>query len=66
MGLERPSRKVSGGQKKGVPTKPALWGRGEAKSQVVFSACGKYRIVTCAPTKAVGESFDLWMHPVGM
>jgi hypothetical protein len=31
----------------------AFMGRGKAKTQMVFSACGKYSIVACALTKRV-------------
>ena len=37
----------------GVPTKPALRGRGEVKTQTEFSACGKCSVVTCTSTKRV-------------
>jgi hypothetical protein len=32
----------------------AFVGRGEAKAQVEFSACGKWNIVPCASTKSWG------------
>ena len=44
---------------KGTPQRRMVFeGRGKAKTQLIFPACGKYRVVACALTKrvaAVGE-----------
>ena len=42
---------------KGSPQRRmAFVGRGEAKTQVEFSACGKWNIVACASTREVARS----------
>ena len=44
---------AAGGRNTWGPHKACFVGRGEAKAQVEFSACGKCNIVTCALTKRV-------------
>ena len=44
---------AAGGRNTWGPRKAGFAGKGEAKTQVEFSACGKCNIVACALTKRV-------------
>ena len=44
---------AAGGREKRGPRKACFVGRGKAKVQSEFSACGKWSIVACALTKRV-------------
>ena len=59
-----PDKGSRGVWKTGTPQRrTAFVGRGEAKAQVEFSACGKWNIVTCASTKIGGWDKDGTTNP---
>ena len=65
----RPTGSIDGAEKaspKGSPQRRmAFVGRGEAKAQVEFSACGKWNIVACASTREVAEHSEVGGVMVG-